>query len=545
MGRAGWRGGARTHMAVLSVWILLAPALAGCLDGANDPAGSEQSDQGGPWPAGNDAVVVAVIDFGSFNPYHFDWRSSTFPSHLDDDPANKLPFDRAPHEWLSGFPDPTDFDGYRPLSLTLPADPDANTNDLILSDEAVWDGLGSSTSDAVAYHYIPGTKVVGFIDFGGAGSPVGNSTNHAARAGSATAGNLFGTCPECLIVYIHHDGTEAPIEWALRQPWIDVITNSYGLSSTNTGTSADRHFVYSGCDVDLQRMAVERGQAIFWGAGNGLDGAGLAPWMTLPSCQFGPDWIFTVGGIAPSGGSQSWANKPVDIAAPSEGHPTQGGDTVNGTGTMGGTSVASPVSAGTYARAVWAARGLLEGPSRVQSDGRVAVGTPLECKAAGSECELNDGVLTGREMRTRFFEGAAHTPEGMKVVNPAPPVGPPIPEAEFLAEGHGSYWGRMQGDDLWLEEHERIVGAFSGLVEPLERPPGEQEWFVVDSFCRQETWGPWAGGDYVAGETQLPGPDPLWPLRSAYETGCPDEMFGPDAWAVPWIQAFLDIGLPS
>ncbi len=60
-----------------------------------------------------------------------------------------------------------------------------------------------------------------------------------------------------------------------------------------------------------------------------------------------------------------------------------------------------------------------------------------------------------------------------------------------------------------------------GRRPELERPAGELEWMVVDSYCRQENWGAWKLGYYVDGQTELPGPDPKWPARSSYEETCP------------------------
>ena len=49
----------------------------------------------------------------------------------------------------------------------------------------------------------------------------------------------------------------------MRQPWIDVITNSYGFS---TGV---RDRIYDGGNAEVSRDASERGQTIFFSAGNG------------------------------------------------------------------------------------------------------------------------------------------------------------------------------------------------------------------------------------------------------------------------------------
>jgi hypothetical protein len=49
---------------------------------------------------------------------------------------------------------------------------------------------------------------------------------------------------------------------------------------------------------------------------------------------------------------------------------------------------------------------------------------------------------------------------------------------------------------------------------------------TVDSYCRQEMWGAWSGGYYLDGKTPLPGSDPRYPIRSAYERTCPGGPVG-------------------
>jgi hypothetical protein len=67
-----------------------------------------------------------------------------------------------------------------------------------------------------------------------------------------------------------------------------------------------------------------------------------------------------------------------------------------------------------------------------------------------------------------------------------------------------------------------VVDPMLGRAETLDRPEGEREWMVVDSFCRQHLWGPWKGGYYVEGKTDLPGRSTDWPVRSLIETACPN-----------------------
>jgi hypothetical protein len=471
-----------------------------------------------PAPAGpGDAVVVAVID-QQLSPYHWDFLASRTPQARDTDPGNDLPLDAPPHTWLPGFGDPGRFASYQPVDLTLEeTDPERNVTLLQNSDAAAWSGVRPSTRSSIRYHWIPGTKVVGMVDF--AGQRVkGSNDAHGTHVASVSTGNINGTCPECLLVFlsfVEQDQAEAALEWALSQPWIDLVVNSYGFSST--GRFRDR--IYSGSDTEAQRVASERGQTIFFSAGNGLENDFRMPNATYFSSQEGPDWTVTVGAVAPTGHNYSGSGKPADIAAPGSGYPASGGQGVGGSGTFGGTSNATPVVGGVYAAALSSARQLLPGPSRVQADGVVASGAPVACGAARPDCELGDGALTARELRTRLFSAAQRTAEGLQM-GEDPTLRPPVEpaEADLMAEGYGTLFAKAR-PELWAAELGRVVDPMTGAAAAPVRPAGERDWFIVDSYCRQQIWGTWSGGDWRQGAA-LPAPDPAWPYRSATAAGC-------------------------
>jgi hypothetical protein len=493
--------------------VIVASLVAGALGAIPSPSSSAKAPDGR-----GDATVVAVID-GGLVPYHWDFVASKMPQATDKDPSNDLPLDTAPDKWLPGFPAPAKaFSSYNRFELTLDEDnPDTAVASLDGADKPKWDAVKPSTPKDINYYWMPGTKVIGAIEFGG-GKIHGTPTSHGNGTTSVSVGNLHGTCPECLLLFINGASEEA-IEWAMDQPWIDAITNSYGFSA------AYRDRIYSGSDVEAQRDASHRGQTIFFSAGNGQDGAFVVPNTTSFSSQEGPDWIVTVGAVSPGNhASYTGHGKPADIAGIGSRYPAAyGSTTVGGTGTggFGGTSNATPTIAGTYARALYLARRDLAGPSSVQRDGVIARGGGFKCGAARFDCELGDGKLTAVELRTRLFHGAVHTPAGM---TPGPQgIGelPPVGEDEFLNEGHGSYFARETGKvKAWLKEFERVIAPLEGRRKALKRPDGEREWMIVDSYCRQAHWGLWRNGYYVHGKTKLPGSDPNYPMRSAMEEAC-------------------------
>lgn len=502
---------------------------------------------------GDDAVVIAVIDSG-FSPYHWDFLASKMPQAKTATKRDDLPLTKAPHTWLKGFPSPKKFGTYDSLDLRLDArNKNAKQADLFQRDEDRWLEVETSTKSEPAYYWIPGSKVIGAMSFGGASPPIYGTGvgEHGQGTASVSVGNIYGACPECLLVFIQAGSTasyEAAIEWAENQPWIDAISNSYGMSTV--GVVRDR--VYAGSDTALQQRATQRGQTIFFSAGNGVMNDFVTPNGTLMSSQEGPDWIVTVGATDPADVDYSGAGKPADIAGIGTAYPSAyGGATVTGTGNFSGTSNATPTIAGTYGRALWLARQALAGPSRVQAGGVVATGKKFRCGSARRKCELADGKLTRRELQTRLFEGARPTkggyagrrtvPRSVLGVVPVPePVGgtplpfvttPAVADERRLSEGYGTYRARLDGDAKWLKEFEgRLWNVMTGKAKAPKRPAGDVEWFRVDSWCRQHIWGAWEEGAYRdAASTPLPTPDPTTPARNAYFAGCQGMTRPPDA----------------
>ena len=473
--------------------------------------------------ARSDATVVAVIDFGIV-PYHWDFVDSKMPQAKDNDPCNDLPLGKAPHKWLRGFPKPKAFDSYTALNLKLDKkNAETQSASLDQADAKEWEAVKQSDAKSQHLYWMPETKVIGALAFG-TNKIHGVPGDHGAGTTSVSVGNIHGTCPECLLMFIDIEGAstaqgEAAINWAMKQPWIDVITNSYGFST------AVRDRVYSGSNVGLQREASDRGQTIFFSAGNGNDGSYVVPNTTSFSSQEGPDWIVTVGAISPGNhGSYQGHGKPADIASIGSDYPASyGSPTIGGTGPngFGGTSNATPTIAGIYGRALYEARRALKGPSWKQKGGVIGVGGFSKCGSARSDCELKDGKLTVDEMRTRLFHSAVHTEAG--VTDPlGTATAPAVGEEEFLNEGHGSYFGLETGKwSDYMKEFARLIGPILGTEKEIKRPEGEKEWMIVDSYCRQHLWGEWKGGYYVDGKTDLPGSDPAYPIRSSLEQGCP------------------------
>ncbi len=493
-------------------------------------------------PGIDDVVVVAVID-SNFNPYHRDYLADFLPQHLNDNPADDLPLDQDPATWLPGHPGAAAFASYQALNLSLDAtDANASSTALHARDQAEWDKVAYSQgalNEQVNMYWIPGTKVIGHVAFpapiNDASAPAESflfrssgpvdtwrSGSHGNGSASVSVGNLHGSCARCLLVFVHGTAEEAN-QWVAKQDWIDLQTNSWGKSFT----VAARDRIYAGSDTELQRRATERGQSMFFSAGNGLENAFVTPNPTLFSSQEGPDWIVTVGAVSPNdGASYTGHGRPADIASvggsyPSAATGTGESDAVNHEGSFGGTSNATPVISGIYGEVLYRIRRILGGPSRLQDEGIVARGN-AHCGVVNSACALVDGQLSVHELREALFRSALYTEAGQSVGGIlGVPGTASIAELEYLAEGHGSYFGRLHGEQAYEREIQRIVGYLTGDWQ-APQSESQRDWFIADSICRQSAWGTWDHG-YFQGV--VPAVDTAnWPVRRFLSEACPQVL---------------------
>jgi hypothetical protein len=473
-------------------------------------------------------TVVAIIEpvtggdtTTGFSPYHADFLGRDHPWNTDSIAGNDIDFNANPATYIAGFP------AANPLNITLPASDSDPIAPLYGADVSTWTTMAQSTPGNVHPYWLPGTKVIAAVRFSSAldSSPNGgvnngaNNNAHGTETSSVSAGNIHGTCAECLLVWIGAITPEeelAAIDWAASQPWIDVISNSYERST------AWHDGVYLGNTTSsLTKSAVQdKGRIVVWAGGNGDDGAFLANDNTYTSSQKGPDWVVTVGAIAAANEQPLRGGVPVDISAYGEGYPAAGDTTANGETAFSGSSNATPVVAGTMARmAQWArdATGDTTTPTDPQV---VAQGQPVACAANVAHCPLDDGVLTRTEVEQTLFSTvlpspprqvpAASTatvpstgvtvPANNQTTAPSPTITGAVTNLpavdSYITEGHGIVYGRKDRNRYQAEQRQ-IQDALFGAVSPPARPPAEPAWFVVDSKCRQRLWGVWSMGLYT------------------------------------------------
>jgi hypothetical protein len=447
-------------------------------------------------------VAATTTNPNGFSPYHLDFTGAQHPWNTDADPTNDIDFNADPSPWLPGYP------GATPVQLTLPTSPTQDVSTLHDQDAAAWGSMQASTLDDVHLYRLTGTKIIGAAAFSFPSDSVvqldsptiyskDNLEAHGTKTSSVAAGNIHGTCADCVLVLLRGNA-EAALTWATKQPWIDVISNSYGAATGfPTSQPAAEQSLHDG---------VVDGQTVTWSAGNGADGSSFAPDLDYFDYRPGSDWVVTVGGTTPGDDQPDGSSKPADVAATDSGYPAAAGTTAGGTSAFAGTSNSSPVVAGTFAEALTKARMLLGDTVPGHANGVVAEGSPRPCDAGLASCPLDDGVLTRAELQKALFDSIYPSPpryDGVApagAVNTAAAVAHPVPPlSPAVSEGHGVIHGRLNAA-RYDAEVQGYVDILRGGVAPGPRPPGEHAWLATDSMCRQRLWGTWDGGEYKPGD---------------------------------------------
>jgi hypothetical protein len=524
-------------------------------------------------PAHRAPTVIAVLemidDVHGFSPYHYDFRGSQHPWNVDTTRTDDdIDFGANPATYVNGYPEAA-----TPLQLTLPDDPNASATALGDGDfTSVWSTMEvTNFADAPNLYWLPGTKVIGAIQFRGTKGLIrGLNEEHPTKVASVSGGNVHGTCPECLLVFVGFSGMDGAIEaleWAGQQPWIDVVTNSYQASYGKT----DGLYI-GGPEPAITKAAVKAGQTILWGSGNGFDGENAAvPNEAYASSEKGPDWGITVGGVSTL--DDQWergSGRPVDIASYSANYPSAGSTSVTGKSQFNGTSNATPVVAGTFAKVIQLSRDLFGDKKGGHKAGVVAKGDPLACTEPNAPCPLADGRFTRAELDALVFANVLPSPtrEWPEAAAPGPPppgatttagtvapLGPTVPAgpvsdnrpaktnpsvASYMGQGHGIVHGQLDPRQF-VAEQRRFSDALRGAVTPYARPPGERTWMTVDSKCRQRLWGGWKQG-YFKGTDPVFDPTVDQPAL-AFDAWC--SAMPPDAFAnssIPGVPAVRQPG---
>ncbi|MEX2290381.1 MAG: S8 family serine peptidase [Mycobacteriales bacterium] len=322
-------------------------------------------------------TVIGIADSG-INPYHAEFSAGAYP----DPEVLELTrnFTRHPSEYLPGYPKD---------ARALPVSTDAGY--LPERDEFLFDG--NRVISPGQLYWIPGTKIIGAYDAGGSTGatsgadthPILDDNGHGTGSSSVSAGNRYGYCPTCLLVHV-----EALDESVVAGfDWVDISSNSFGyIGGLPIGPLVGD---------DVTKKAAERGQTTLFAAGNGVGNAFDVPIVTYGSDQTGPDWNVTVGALRRDNqGAIVGDGIPADVSAWGDGNlPSACRTTIVGQCAFGGTSAATPYTAGVFGSVLTEVRDRLGDGAPGQKGKQVVA----QGAAVGGSTFLADGKLTREELR--------------------------------------------------------------------------------------------------------------------------------------------------
>lgn len=418
-------------------------------------------------------VVIAIVE-NAVNVYHHDFA----------EPGRA----QSPATWIPGYPKSA-----QPLRLHLTAASFAAARH---ADDPVWAKLRAG-----ALYYLPGTKFAGLVWLP---SPLDRQTTevdtsippptdpqrpvidgytyHGTGVASVAAGNAYGTCPDCDVVIVAADNPEQGLEWAARQPWIDIISNSWGgpLGVPAQVSASDPMLAASTAASAGSLAAARAGKVVVFGSGNGVTDLGPTTHgtqhsLTWDSPYAGPPWVLTVGAAkAVTHQPTDWHNIPVDVIAQGEDRPAADSASLTGTETFIGTSCAAPIAAGVVGEALYRARSVL-------ADKQVGPHTGSLLAGHVGHGPVADGRLTAAELLAAAKAVAVwHAFDPSTVASdPTQGLATPTTPAAFAYEGFG------------VLDRDSVTPLTRVLLGQAPQParPEMAQWASIADQVRATRWG--------------------------------------------------------
>lgn len=433
-------------------------------------------------------TIIAMSDSG-INPYHEEFSAATYPDPEILRLTNN--FMRHPSEYIPDYPAtavpaPISHGSYYPEAdrwifeaEVLSSPPDCEAELLLPSD------LDYAHVQPGTMYWFPGTKIIGavspstgYADCGADVDPILDNNGHGSGSASVSTGNRYGYCPTCLIMMV--EGLNEDVVYD-RFTMASITSHSHGYVGGLPIGYEEKLLYETGVSDTVpghtSKIATERGTNVFFSAGNGIGNAFDVPQRTYDSDQTGPPWNIVVGALRRDDqGAVTGDGVPQHISSWGDGNlPSACRTGVYGQCAFGGTSAASPYSAGTMGTVLQAIKEAL-GDSHVGlRDGQVvAKGTPIP----GSPY-LEDGELTRRELRGVYLK----TAEYLNVT--AEPSTYPFPDSYNNEQGRYAHEGYgMAGPN----HATRAIAVLLGEREIPDRSD-EDEFFAMDCQIREGLYG--------------------------------------------------------
>lgn len=365
-------------------------------------------------PGGDGRVVVAVVDTG-VNPYHQAFEAPGLGT--GDLPAR--------------IQEAADGERRDPLSVPLR---EADTyRESLLQDAGTWTRL-------------PGQRLVHFQDTRvlgynlAAGEPPGVPVLDAGGHGTMTTHAVLAQNPDALVVMVTGGDYDEGVRWANDQPWIDLLSLSWGPVVNAAGVAEPHAFDFTTAEATQESW--NAGKLVFSATGND-------PTLAHTDTTSGPPWVHAVSGSQPDTRGRALASgNGVDTVA----NWTQTlahHRSLDGNATASGTSFATPLTAGVA--------------SRILAEARAAAGHEGGIRD-GAFVDAGDARITNGDLREALNRTAVYwdTTDYEGPTDPGPSV-PVAPAAPWISMG----WGHVDG---------RVVEpALEGLLgdEPLPEKPDE------------------------------------------------------------------------
>jgi hypothetical protein len=476
--------------------LLVSAGLTGCI-GSEDVAESsvEPVDDRPKRPTEDPGVVVAVVDSG-INLYHAECQA---PDRWPDANATSSPSSASKPAMLERAPvDPTSVELTRDVSTWEKA---------LERDEKRLEEL-----ETEQLYTFPATKILGGISFDEPNGdwpvlldrPGGHGTMTSSRAVGNTV-SVGGADPGIWLVMVQGFNVDS-IEWAAQQDWIDMISVSSGLSLGGLAPGAANVIAQDAIDA-FHHASHEK--PLFASTGNGVANVGMAGFPSwLRGASGVPDAVSV--GATDNGNLAQWDNQDSYVAADGCGNPAARADSLDEVGNHGGgTSSATPFSAGAAANMLLEARRMLNdttiGPhvddnrsapsdawdSGYEADANVVL---AEGEADGIETgPLADGVFTMREFKDVLYHTALVTPtedasdgEECGAARNGNPFGAGYVDAEtvpkdarFPSQGYGEVNANSTQAAIDVLEGDQPIPERPGDDEQYERAHSMKETFVA------------------------------------------------------------------
>jgi hypothetical protein len=375
-------------------------------------------------------TVVAVSDTG-INPYHLDFRRPELTAH--------------PSTYIEGFPRSVEA-----LRLDLEGASGRSTRGAYRHDAAAWDEV-----EFGKLYWIPGTNIIGGINVLST-RPRADffSSGHGTAVASLAAGSIHGPPSDDILLVAVRDFTDG-LKWAAKQPWIDVITNSWQDTPYSLGTlpRAGR----------WSKRAVESGKVVCFSSGNNASS------LIMLSSQ-GPSWNVNVG--AASGrtrGEHVYTNYPNDVLGLSN-VPAAGPRSADDEQPFAGTNAAAPNVCGRIAAVLAGTRAALGDVRQGPHGGGLAAGP----RGRGY---LADGILDRLELEDAVQSTAIPAETSLPDLQD-PYSFPALPAAHFVRGGYGIV------DDRSMR---RALAVALGR-EPRPDRTAEDAWIGFTDAVRDALW---------------------------------------------------------